>query len=115
MTNQTFRSKSKEHVIQLECIAWFRNEFERKNLGCIIPVVNEATYNNKSQIIKEGCSDLIIVFKNVVLFCELKTAIGKQRDAQISFEKLICELEYKYKICRSLGEFKTFIYENIHT
>lgn len=113
MKMKTFRSKQKEHVIQLECIAWFRNEFERKNKGIVIPVVNEATYDNKTQVIKEGCSDLIIVLPKVVLFIELKTAIGKQRDAQISFQEQLSLLNYIYIVVRNLNDFKTAINENI--
>lgn len=109
----TFRSKASEHVIQLACIAWFRNEFERKKLGIVIPVVNEATYNNQGQVIKEGCSDLILVLPKIVLFVEMKTAVGKQRDAQISFENDIKLLDYKYIICRSLEAFKSIVHENI--
>lgn len=107
------KSKISEHTIQLNCIAWFRNEFERKNKGVIIPVVNEATYNNKSMTIKVGASDTIVVLDKAVLFIEFKTAIGKQRDEQISFECLVTTLGYKYYLCRSLYAFKNIVHENI--
>ncbi len=110
---QTFRSKASEHVIQLACIAWFRNEFERKNLGCIIPVVNEATYDDKTQVIKKGASDLIVVLENTVLFIEMKNAIGVQKEAQEDFEKLVTSLNFKYYLCRNLDTFKSIVYENL--
>jgi hypothetical protein len=109
----SFKSKASEHVIQLQCIAWFRNEFERKGLGIIIPVVNEATYNNSAQVIKEGASDTIVVLPKIVLFIELKTAIGKQSEVQIRFQNQLIVLEYKYYLCRTLEVFKTIVYENL--
>lgn len=108
-----WKSKKSEHIIQLECIAWFRNEFERKHTGCIIPIVNEATYNNAGHEIKAGASDTIVVLPKAVLFVENKTAIGTQSDDQISFENLISILGYKYYLNRSLTQFKSIVYENL--
>ncbi len=108
-----FRSKMSEHTIQLQCIAWFRNEFERKGLGVIVPVVNEATYNNSTQVIKDGCSDTIVILGKCVIFPEFKTAVGKQRDSQIQFENEVTILGYSYRLIRSLDEFKSFVNENV--
>lgn len=108
-----FYSKKSEHTIQLECIAWFRNEFERKGKGVIIPIVNEATYNNSTQVIKDGASDTIVILESRVIFAEFKTAVGKQRDSQRQFENEVNILGYNYRLIRCLDEFKSFVYENL--
>lgn len=54
----------------------------------------------------DGFSDLIILPGNErIIFCEVKTAIGKQRDAQKRFEKIVTDRGYKYILCRSLDDF----------
>lgn len=115
MGTTTFRSKSKEHIIQCECIAWFRNEYERKGRGIIISVVNEATYQDKAQqsLIKAGCSDLIVVLNGRVIFVELKDARGTQREDQIAFQAQLSILGYRYYLVRSLEAFKAAINANI--
>ncbi len=101
-----FRSKKIEHTIQLECIAWFRNEYMRKGEGIIIPVINEAAYDNSNFVICEGASDLIIVLQSEILFIEMKTATGRQKDKQIEFQILCESLGYRYVLCRNLNDFK---------
>ena len=98
-----------EHVLQLEQIAWFRNELERKGLGVIIPVPNEATYKDKTFTICKGASDIIVVLKKAVLFIENKTTKGFQKPDQITFQNKIESLGYEYHICRSLDHFKMLI------
>lgn len=100
---------SSEHTLQLECIAWFRNEYERHGKGCIIPVVNELSYKKKHVVIKDGASDLIIVIPNKVLFIELKVGYNNQQINQIKFQKLIESLGYEYHIVRSLEQFKNLL------
>ena len=96
-------------MIQLECIAWFRNEFMRRDKGIIIPVINEAAYDNKSFTICEGASDLIVVLPEQVIFVEMKTATGTQRDKQKQFQELCQLLGYRYVICRTLQHFQNEI------
>lgn len=98
-----------EHTLQLECIAWFRNEYERYEKGCIIPVVNELSYKRKDVVIKDGASDLIIVLPNKVLFIELKVGYNNQQINQIKFQKLIESLGFEYHLTRNLEEFKKIV------
>lgn len=98
-----------EHRLQLECIAYFRNEFERHGKGVIIPVVNEATYKNRTFEICKGASDLILVLPGRTIFCELKTAKGIQSNSQKEFESKVSTLGYKYIIIRSLEQFKNLL------
>ena len=98
-----------EHRLQLEIIAWFRNEFERLSKGVIIPIVNEATYKNKTFIICKGASDLIIVLNGKTYFCELKVGSNKQSKEQLEFEININNLDHEYKLIRSLNQFKEWL------
>ena len=91
-----------EHDLQLNCIAWFKNQ----KIGEIIPVVNEATYKNKNFVINKGASDLIVILPKKVIFCELKVGNNKQSKEQLEFENRITELGYNYYLVRSLDEFK---------
>lgn len=103
---------SSEHVLQLECIALFRNEIERHQQGCIIPVLNELAFKRKDVTINAGASDLIVVLPGKVLFVELKVGYNQQQQNQIEFERLILNLHHEYHVIRSLEEFKKLIYGN---
>lgn len=104
----------KEHTLQLECICFFRNEYERKRTGVIIPVPNEYTYKNKNAVICKGASDLIVILPNSkTLFIELKTDIGKQSEKQIEFEKLVVNLGFEYFVIRTLKHFQDVITTNL--
>jgi len=98
-----------EHTLQLNIIAYFRNEFERHEKGVIIPIVNEATYKNKTFVICKGASDLMIFLKNKTFFCELKVANNNQSIAQKDFQNRVQKLGHEYKLIRSLDEFKLWI------
>jgi hypothetical protein len=98
-----------EGYLQTECIAEFRNQLERYGTGVIIPVPNELAVKRKDIIIKDGCSDLILVIKNRVIFCELKVGTNKQQPNQIEFQNLVTNLGYQYHIIRSLDEFRNLI------
>ena len=95
-----------EHRLQLECIAYFRNHFERYGKGVVIPVINEATYKNNNFEVCKGASDLILVLPKGVIFCELKTEKGVQSANQKEFQKRVESLGYRYLLVRSLDDFK---------
>ena len=100
-----------EHTLQLEIIAWFRNEFERHGKGLIIPIINEASYKDKTFVIHKGASDLLIVINSKCLFVELKVGYNKQSLDQEVFESNINKLNHYYFVCRSLNGFKQIMYE----
>ena len=54
----------------------------------------------------EGFSDLIILANDTIYFCECKTLIGKQRQAQIDFQTIVTNQGYKYFVARSLDDVK---------
>jgi len=94
-----------EHYIQTDSIALFRNEYERKGLGVIIPVPNELAAKRKDITIKEGCSDTIVLF-NGCHFVEFKTGYNNQSPGQKIFQSQVELLGYSYNIIRSVVEFK---------
>jgi len=94
-----------EHTLQLECIAEFRNRLERFEKGIVIPVPNELAHKRKDFIICEGCSDLILVFQNKTIYCELKVGSNTQQDNQIDFERRIKKLGHEYHLIRNLYGF----------
>ena len=102
-------SRFSENTLQLECIAWFRNEYERSKKGCIVPVPNELAFKRKDVVIRDGCSDLIVFLPGKTIFAELKVKYNKQQDNQIEFQLLVETLGFKYYIIRSLDEFKNLI------
>ena len=48
----------------------------------------------------EGFSDLIVLANNTIYFVEVKTRTGKQRNAQINFQKIVEAHGYKYIVAR---------------
>lgn len=63
----------------------------------------------KAEGVLAGCSDLIIVLQNKVVFVELKTNKGKQQESQKIFQKRVEELGHQYLIWRSLDDAIEFI------
>lgn len=98
--------KKTEANIQNEIIIWCNTN---KPEIVLIPVVNEAAYNNRNQTILKGTSDLIAVTKEKVIFVEVKHGYNKQTKPQIVFERRVNALGYEYHIVKSVEEFKTII------
>lgn len=96
-----------ERDIQKLCIEWFRATYREQ--GEIICVPNEVTHysSNKWQAVgvRKGCSDVIVVMKNKVLFIEFKTPQNKQSYEQLGFQRSIESLGFQYYVVRSLDEF----------
>ena len=101
--------RTEEHTLQLELICFYRNNYQRKGLGVIIPVPNEYTYKDKSAVIEKGASDLIVIMKGRTIFVENKSKKGSQSPDQIEFQKKVESLGYQYHVCKSLEQFKTII------
>ena len=52
----------------------------------------------------EGFPDLIILANGTVYFCEVKSAKGRQREAQIRFMEYVRSRGYTYVVARSVGD-----------
>ena len=114
-----------EEGIQGQCVAWFRNNYQRKGVdkGIVFSVPNEAwaklglTKTVMFRIYKTleltgllpGVSDLIVVLKGKVLFIEMKDQKGSQSDKQIYFQKQVENLGFPYYLVRDLETFKKII------
>lgn len=104
----------KEAKIQQEIYLWFNNNYCLKNHKprfTIFSVPNEGAnikemMYKKSMGLRAGVSDLIVVLPNKVLFVEVKTLVGKQREAQKDFENVVTALGFDYFLVRSLEDFQ---------
>lgn len=105
--------KKIEAKIQQEIYLYFNNKYCLKNHKprcSIFSVPNESanakeTMHKKNMGLRAGVSDLIIVMPKKVLFVEVKTLTGTQRNAQIDFENVVTKLGFDYILVRSLEEF----------
>tara|TARA_R110002167_G_scaffold243070_1_gene448634 strand:- start:608 stop:979 length:372 start_codon:yes stop_codon:yes gene_type:complete len=117
--------KRTEEGIQGDCVAWFRNNYQRKGVdkGIVFSIPNEAWAKMgelKYGIWKilqltgllAGASDLIVVLKGRVLFIEMKDYKGTQSPNQIKFQKQVENLDFPYYLVRTLKEFQKIIENN---
>lgn len=108
-----------ESAIQQSIVNYFHNNYCLKHHNprcCIFSCPNELAGNNKITTIKAkttglmpGVSDLIVVTPEEVIFCEVKTEIGRQSDRQKEFEQIVSDMGYRYILVRSLEQFKSLI------
>jgi hypothetical protein len=114
--------KTSEDKLQQNIFIWFNNNFCLKTQNpryYIFSVPNGGSRHIAEAVklkatgMRAGVSDLIVVLDSKVLFIELKIEKGIQSDKQKEFQEIVTNLNHKYKIIRSLDEFKNFIHENI--
>ena len=106
-----------EAKIQSEIVAWFNNNFCLKFHNprcCIFSVPNDTTNKEETMRkiatgLKRGASDLIVLFPNRVVFCEVKTPTGIQSEAQKDFQEQVEKLGFEYILVRSLLDFQNKI------
>jgi len=99
--------KKSEATIQKEIV-----NYCKLNKILIFCVPNEATKSNSKFIgmgVLPGVSDLVLILQNKIIFVELKTHKGIQRESQKEFENRVLELSHQYILIRSLDEFKKLI------
>ena len=106
-----------EAKIQAEICCWFNNNFCLKFHNprcCIFSVPNDTTNKEETMRkiatgLKRGASDLIVLFPNRVVFCEVKTPTGVQSEAQKDFQEQVEKLGFEYILVRSLLDFQNKI------
>ena len=106
-----------EAKIQSEIVAFFNNNFCLKFHNpryCIFSVPNdtqnkEETMRKIATGLKSGASDLIVLFPNRAIFCEVKTPTGVQSEAQKDFQEQVEKLGFEYILVRSLLDFQNEI------
>ena len=57
----------------------------------------------------EGFPDLLILWNKQVIFGEVKTLKGKQRQCQIDFQRIITSRGYTYLVLRSVDDIINYI------
>ena len=103
----------REHNIQNDIRAWC-GEHDILCFRCNVGKVRciDGTWFDTG--LPDGFSDLIILPGNgIIIFCEVKTKIGQQRQEQINFERIVTERGYKYFVARSIDDVSKIIYNNI--
>jgi len=102
-----------EEQLQQQIFLWYNNNFCLKNQpkrGIIFSIPNESTFRNKkfkNTGVMPGVSDLIVILPNgKLIFCELKTEIGRQSDSQKEFQKRVNDLGFEYWLIKDLETFK---------
>ena len=94
----------REHNIQNEIREWCgRNNILcfRCNVGSVRTIDGGIFHTG----LPEGFSDLIALPGNGrIIFIECKTRTGKQRQAQISFQRVVESRGYKYILARKVGD-----------
>ena len=114
-----------EAKIQAECVLWlWNNKPETRGLYFCVPNENtQSVYETKRQQmisgskrkamgVVSGTSDTILLMarKGYHALCvEFKTEVGRQSEAQLRWESLVCSQGYKYVVVRSLEEFKKIV------
>jgi len=108
-----------EDKVQQSIIIYFTNNYclrHHTNRGLIFAIPN-GSFRDIREAVKlkqtgtlAGASDLIVILPNgTLLFVEVKTETGTQSEAQKEFENRVEKLGYKYRLVRSLEEFKNEI------
>lgn len=107
-----------EDKLQADIVKWFNNSYCLKthNQRSIIFSVPNGGNRHFLEAMKfkatgllAGASDLIVIHRSTLYFCELKTETGVLSPAQKEFELRVTENGFQYKIFRSLDEFQKFI------
>lgn len=93
-----------EHNIQNQIRLWC-GQHDILCFRCNVGRVKTAYGTYFDTGLPEGFPDLIILpGNNKIIFCEVKTLKGKQREAQINFQKEIEKRGYLYIIARSIND-----------
>lgn len=102
----------REHNIQNEIRLWC-GEHGIMCFRCNVGHVQCADGTWFDTGLPEGFSDLIILPGNgIIIFCEVKTRYGQQREAQIAFQKTMENAGYTYFVARSIDDVAKILYNN---
>lgn len=111
-------SYQSEDQLQAKCFQWYWNNYP--NLRRTLFAVPNGGARNKFEAARmkgtgtvAGVSDLIWVLMNYVDFIEMKTTEGKQSEEQKAFEKMVVSMGHRYKVIRTLSEFKIYVWNRL--
>jgi len=107
-----------EHRLQCACVRWFAYQHPELR-GRLFAVPNGGRRDAvtgakmKAEGVVAGVADLVLLVRRAgygALLVEMKTATGRQSEAQREWERIVtANDDYKYVICRSIEEFITLI------
>ncbi len=107
-----------EDQLQAEIVKWFTNNYcllHHQPRSIIFSIPNGGNRHFleamkfKATGLLSGVSDLIIIHRSRIYFCELKTEKGVLSPSQKDFSLRIDLNGFQYKVFRSLVEFQEFI------
>ena len=104
--------KQHESKLQQACVKWFRLQYPN---DVILSVPNGSSRNLfeavrlKAEGVLKGCSDLIIIKQNKVVFIEMKHGKGKQTESQLEFEAKVKSKGFEYYLVNSFELFREII------
>lgn len=94
---------NQEHNIQNQIRLWC-GQNDILCFRCNVGRVRTSTGEYFDTGLPSGFSDLIILYNHTIYFCECKSPIGRQREDQKQFERIVTEHGYKYFIARSVQD-----------
>ena len=107
------RPSDEEHVLQRECVNWFRYQYPRYTHN-LFAVPNGGKRDKvtagkmKAEGALAGVADLILLLRTEeygALLIEMKTRTGRQAETQKQWQRKIEADGYKYVVCRSVDDF----------
>ena len=107
--------RKEERSLQKMCVRWFRLT-QKEALIFAVPNGGSRNkleaYQMKLEGVLAGVSDLLVIFRDRVLFIELKTTNGRQSKEQKHFSEQVQGLGFAYYLCRTFEEFQKIIKEH---
>lgn len=97
-----------EHNIQKEIMLWC-GQHNFLCFRCNVGKVKTIDGRWFDTGLPEGFSDLIVLANGTIYFVEVKTRIGKQRDAQIIFMNTVRKHGYNYIVARSATDMEVIL------
>lgn len=104
--------KQHESKLQQACVKWFRLQYPN---DIIFSVPNGGSRNAieairlKAEGVLSGCSDLIVLKSNKVVFIEMKFGKGKQTESQLEFEAKVKSKGFEYYLVNSFELFREIV------
>lgn len=112
-----------ESKLQINCVRWFDLAYPKyRQLLFAVPnghVRNKITASIcKAEGVRAGVADMFLSISHPLwcgLYIEFKVGRGKQTDSQVSFQKAVEGMNYRYEVVSDFDSFKDLIENYITT
>lgn len=117
LTKTRNKSREEEHRLQCACVRWFAVT-HGDLAGRLIAIPNGGRRDKttaaklKAEGVTAGAADLALLVRTSrhgALFIEMKTADGRQSEAQKKWADTVRRGGYRYELCRSFEEFVSLV------